>query len=96
MRDARQLGNVRPKCQIALCREHLQLPCPGQLAPRVPRELNSWPQNFPWESRLVFPSNCCRFRARFRLAEFLSRNFRFLPPSFRCSLLRLIPQAAWR
>jgi len=96
MRDARQPGNVKPeRHQIALCRDNLLLPDPRQPAPAVLQELNSWPQNFAWEPCLGFPQVRCRFRARFRPADFLSRNFRFLPPSFRLSLLRSIPPASW-
>jgi hypothetical protein len=96
MQDGRQPGNVRPEChQIALCRENLLLPGPGHLTPGVLQELNSWPQNFAWKPCLEFPSIRCRFRARFRPVEISSRNFRFLFPSLRRSLLRSIPPAAW-
>ena len=89
MRDGRQIGNVRPECQIALCRENLLLPDPGPLTLGVLQELNSWQLDFAWE----LCSIRCRFRARFRPPDFSSRNFRFPFPSFRLSLLRSIPPA---
>jgi hypothetical protein len=95
MRDACQPENVKPEChQIALCQENLLPRVSGHLILGVLQELNFGPQNFAWAPWLAFPSTRCRFRARFRPAETSSRNFRFLSPSFRCSLLRLIPRAA--